>query len=262
MLRRAALALFLLGALVLPVLPAAADDDGDGPDEGREDGRDGQEGGGERGGDGDGREDDREREGDDDNGDDDRRGDHDDEDGDGQDDGDDTDADGKQQSKRERKEQRERDRRDRGAARGHGARDRPDNDARDARDAPVTPPASPPLGAPRVPDDFVGPIEPGVLPDADLRVEQDYQLAGGMLAFTFLVANAGIEVATDVALHDELPAGDWTVADPRCSLDGDTLACALGDLPPGALASVTVATPLGDDAPDLANTVQATARRV
>lgn len=238
--RRALLALFLLGALVLPVLPVAADDDGDDGEQGKEAKRQ------------------RDRDRDRDHGEDDEADDE--ADGEGDEDGDD--GEGKQRKEKKHKERNDEDgkRPDRGFDASDGRA------ARAGRDAGPSWGSGPPRHAPPViPDDFVGPILPGILPDADLRVEQDYELAGGMLAFTFLVANAGIEVASDVALHDELPelpAGDWAVADPRCSLDGDTLTCALGDLPPGALASVTVAAPVSDEAPDLANTVQATARRV
>lgn len=73
--------------------------------------------------------------------------------------------------------------------------------------------------------------------------------AGQDVQFSIGVSNQGPGVAKSVALTDELPdgvAGPWTVLSSsggNCDIVDGKLGCVLGDLQPGANASVTVKAP-------------------
>ncbi len=65
--------------------------------------------------------------------------------------------------------------------------------------------------------------------------------AGETASFTIVVANAGPGTAYGVTLSDPLPAGvAWTEDSASCSISGQSLTCAFGDLPAGSSRTVTV----------------------
>jgi uncharacterized repeat protein (TIGR01451 family) len=92
---------------------------------------------------------------------------------------------------------------------------------------------------------------------------------GSNIGFTVTVANPGPGIARAVTITDPLPTGagiSWSIspayAGPgTCSVQGSTLTCALGDLAPGASASVhvTSATSVGTPCTTYPNTASALA---
>ena len=80
----------------------------------------------------------------------------------------------------------------------------------------------------------------------------DQVVPGGEVRYRIDVANTGPVVAPDVLLTDPLPVGLTFVSadNPSCtSADGRVVTCALGDLAPGATASVNLVTRAADPLP-------------
>ena len=97
-----------------------------------------------------------------------------------------------------------------------------------------------------VPGDNIGRAAIGVSPQADLelakRAAPSPASAGERLTFTVDVANRGPSVARDVTVSDPLPAEltALQLAGDDCTLAGQTVTCAYGDLAPGATRSFQV----------------------
>ncbi|WP_152926147.1 DUF7507 domain-containing protein [Microbacterium sp. GCS4] len=88
-------------------------------------------------------------------------------------------------------------------------------------------------------------VDVEVVHSADLRVEKTAPATGepgSGFAYTLLVTNAGPSVARGASLRDTLPAGfeSAAVGRPGCAVSAGTLVCDLGDLAPGAEATVRV----------------------
>jgi uncharacterized repeat protein (TIGR01451 family) len=104
-------------------------------------------------------------------------------------------------------------------------------------------------------------------PSPDVKVEkQDDVTAGGVASgdqFTYTVTatNLGGSVATDVNINDTIPAGLTIVsASNGCTISGQDVTCALGDLAAGASASVTITVQATDGAcPEVVNHATVTA---
>jgi uncharacterized repeat protein (TIGR01451 family) len=103
-------------------------------------------------------------------------------------------------------------------------------------------------------------------PAVDLRVTKTTPgaAAGGEVTWTVGVVNRGPSTATGVTLADPLPAGTTfvgaTAGQGGCSLDGTTVRCALGTLPPQGAAQVTITARVGAAAGTaIPNTAVATA---
>ncbi len=87
-----------------------------------------------------------------------------------------------------------------------------------------------------------------VIAQADLEIEKGANpspvLAGETLVYTLTVRNLGPSVAVDVEVEDELPAAvtllSATASQGSCSASGSAVTCALGTLPAGATATITV----------------------
>lgn len=104
-------------------------------------------------------------------------------------------------------------------------------------------------------------------PSPDVKVEkQDDVTAGGVASgaqFTYTVTatNLGGSVATDVNINDTIPAGLTIVsASNGCTISGQDVTCALGNLAAGASASVTITVQATDGAcPEVVNHATVTA---
>lgn len=95
-------------------------------------------------------------------------------------------------------------------------------------------------------------------PRNDIRVSQDYDVAPGLLTFTFRVTNHGQATAKDVHLSGALPdVGTWLLTDAtHCRLADEGVACSFADLAPGAAVEVQARSVLVGDVPPFTNVVQ------
>lgn len=117
-------------------------------------------------------------------------------------------------------------------------------DPRAEDDGPATPVAGAPLGD-------------AAAPRADVRVSQDYDVAPGLVTFTFTVTNHGDAEARGVQLSGALPdVGSWVILDPACELGRDGVECAIGDLGRGDVVEVQARSALVGDLPAFTNVVQ------
>jgi uncharacterized repeat protein (TIGR01451 family) len=77
--------------------------------------------------------------------------------------------------------------------------------------------------------------------------------AGQDLVFTITVRNIGDGIARDVVLHDTLPAGfAWDADNAACQIAAGQLTCAIGDMDPADVFTVTLTAPTSAD-PDTGN---------
>ncbi len=110
-------------------------------------------------------------------------------------------------------------------------------------------------------DDRVASASVTATPSADLSVTKtvstDPLPQGGAVTYTLVVANAGPSTATGVILADDLPPEltGATTSSAGCTVTGQRLRCALGQLTEGSSASVQVTATVSPDAgPTVSNT--------
>ena len=87
-------------------------------------------------------------------------------------------------------------------------------------------------------------------PGADLSVSANAAPAsahsGDQIAYSFVVANAGLDPAQNVRLTDQLPAGTTFVSStPACKVTAGVATCALGTMASGAQQTVTIVVAVG-----------------
>jgi uncharacterized repeat protein (TIGR01451 family) len=104
-------------------------------------------------------------------------------------------------------------------------------------------------------------------PSPDVKVEKQDDVtaggvaSGGQFTYTVTATNLGGSVATDVNINDTIPAGLTIVsASNGCTISGQDVTCALGNLAAGASASVTITVQATDGAcPEVVNHATVTA---
>ena len=81
-------------------------------------------------------------------------------------------------------------------------------------------------------------------PEPDVKVSKSASTAsvdaGGSVTFSITAENAGQGTAKDVKITDTLPSSATITSAPGCSITGQTVTCAIGDLAGGAKATVQI----------------------
>ncbi|HEV8571615.1 MAG TPA: DUF11 domain-containing protein [Actinomycetota bacterium] len=108
----------------------------------------------------------------------------------------------------------------------------------------------------------------GVLCQPDVNIEKNANIesdpsSGDTFSYTITVNNVGTGTAEDVQITDTFPDGlsvEEALLPENCSLEGNTVTCALGDIPQGDSRSVTITVTVDEDfCGELENTAEVSA---